>query len=634
MNFFEQQARTRRQTLVLVLAFVAAVIVIALATNIPVLAGLYFLAQDRYHFQPFGAWLAQYPRLPLWTSLAVVVLITVTSLYRILSLARGGGAVARLLGGTRIDPGTRDPARRQLVNVIEEVAIAAGLPVPEIYVLETEGGINAFAAGFTRADAAIAVTRGALDSFTRDELQGVIAHEFSHILNGDTRLNMRLIGASFGILAIALAGRALLQAGARARDARGSSLAFIIGGLLFLIGGIGVIATRFIKAAVSRQREWLADASAVQFTRNPLGIAGALKKIAVSPLRAAILAAQGEEVSHMLIAEPEGFLARMFASHPPILERIRKIDPHFRPSELENIKLAPMRHIAPIEAELAPQTASEVMGLAPHQIIARIGTLGALALRTAAALDKNIAVSLKDAAHSADDCVLLVLALVLHEEAHYRDAQLAHIAARNPALPLDRLRMLHTQLERADITQRMPLLEMAFPALRQRPALDLRALIGLVDELARLDGNTSVFEYSLSRHLRQLVLESLAPRTTVRSIKLYAARTEIQTLFSLLAETGHADPASARRAYEAGVGKLPAYGTPPPFAPPTPWVEPLDRALLTLDRLEPMMKQELVSALVAIIQHDRQITLAESELLRVICACLHCPMPPLHADAA
>ena len=275
MNFFERQDASRRATRYLVLFFGLAFLAVALATGIVVMVALGLSAGD-------PGTLAAEPRILLTTVAVVLGLMIIASLSRVAVLSQGGGHVARMLGGTRVQTDDQDPLHRRLLNVVEEMAIASGLPVPEVYVLEQEQGINAFAAGLSPADAAVAVTRGSLEHLDRAELQGVIAHEFSHILNGDMRLNLRLMGFSFGILVLALLGRSMFRASARgvrirtSRRGKGTGSIVMIALALVVVGYIGVLLSRLIKAAVSRQREVLADASAVQFTREPLALAGAL----------------------------------------------------------------------------------------------------------------------------------------------------------------------------------------------------------------------------------------------------------------------------------------------------------------------------------------------------------------------
>ncbi|MFP6828296.1 MAG: M48 family metallopeptidase, partial [Gammaproteobacteria bacterium] len=287
MDFFTQQERARRATRTLVVLFLLAVALIVLAVTMVVAVGLRLYAdpdaaQSVINDESFVAWVLDNG--PLLASVAALtaLFISLASLYRTATLSRGGAQVARMLGATEVTGETQDPLRQRLLNVVEEMAIASGVPVPDIFVLEEEQGINAFAAGLTPADAAVAVTRGALEKLNRAELQGVIAHEFSHILNGDMRLNLRLMGLSFGILILALMGRWVLHSmhfTRRSRSNGGIAAAAGLGLSLVIIGYIGLFFGRLIKASVSRQREMLADASAVQFTRDSSGLADALKKI-------------------------------------------------------------------------------------------------------------------------------------------------------------------------------------------------------------------------------------------------------------------------------------------------------------------------------------------------------------------
>ncbi len=273
-----------------------------------------------------------------WCRVLIIGVIALASLFKSAQLRGGGAVVAQSLGGVRVERDTADPARKRLRNIIEEMAIASGVPVPEIYVLEQEPAINAFAAGHTPANACITVTQGALDHLDRDELQGVIGHEFSHILNGDMRLNIQLMGAIFGLLVIAIIGRLVFNfapRGGNDRDRRGGGLGWVgVGLAAMVLGYLGLLAGRMLQAAVSRQRERLADASAVQFTRNTTGLKGALLKIAALEEGSKFVAADAEQVAHMLFAPG---LDRIFATHPPLLERIRELDPQFDPAELQRL---------------------------------------------------------------------------------------------------------------------------------------------------------------------------------------------------------------------------------------------------------------------------------------------------------
>jgi Zn-dependent protease with chaperone function len=325
MNFFEHQQQARISTRRLIVFFALAVIGVVLAVNAVAAIAL-------------GSTVHRLDvRLHVLVTLATLVLIAAGTIWETLSLRSGGDAVAKMIGARPIDPGSRDLLERRLLNVVEEMALASGTPVPRVYLMDDEAGINAFAAGHTVNDAVVAVTRGTLTRLTRDELQGVVAHEFSHILNGDMRLNVRLIAVLFGLTMVSTVGRFMLEASGRSRDSKGLAPLVIIGLALWVIGYIGVLFGRMIKASVSRQREYLADASAVQFTRNPDGIGGALRKIgglATTPGYAAADGALGtqiahphaETLSHLFLGAPRAnFASGMLATHPPLTERLRRI---------------------------------------------------------------------------------------------------------------------------------------------------------------------------------------------------------------------------------------------------------------------------------------------------------------------
>jgi Zn-dependent protease with chaperone function len=355
VDFYSRQAAARGQTRWLVFAFALALLAVALAL-VFVLFTFLGRATD-FGFSALG-YAAANPGAALFCILLVMGVLGLASLYKTMELRGGGGVVARSLGGVLLTGDTGDLKRKRLLNVVEEMAIASGVPMPEVYVLEQEPGINAFAAGHTPANAAVTVTQGALDRLTREELQGVIGHEFSHILNGDMRLNVQLMGWLFGLFVIGLIGRMIVQVSPRNR--RDSNALVALGFAVIVLGYVGLLAGRILQAAVARQRERLADASGVQFTRNPQGLKGALMKIAASPDGSALVAADGEQAAHMFFAEG---LGRVFATHPPILERIRELDPQFDPRELERVAAAPDQDPSP--AEFAANESRPGLGAGP-----------------------------------------------------------------------------------------------------------------------------------------------------------------------------------------------------------------------------------------------------------------------------
>jgi len=658
MDFFAHQDRARRQTRFLVFLFLLALIAIVLAVDVVVLSLAANVGNETGQLiLPGAAWIAQHAGLATLASLATATFIALASLFRIATLGGGGGKVARSLGGTLVSPDTRDPLRRRLYNVVEEMAIASGVPVPEVYVLEQEAGLNAFAAGFTPGDTAIAVTRGSLESFNRSELQGVIAHEFSHILNGDMRLNMRLMGVLFGILVISLIGRTILRSVQRARFTSSRSgnkggaiaVAIMLGAALALIGYLGLFFARLIKAGVSRQREYLADASAVQFTRQTDGIAGALKKIGYDD--SSLLQDSGaEEVSHMLFANGMGAFLKLYATHPPIEARIRALEPGFDPTTyLRERARRSTAHAAAAEQEhdgTASKPAStqtqwsrlmeSLIILTPGAVSGSIGNPQEQHIQHAAELRRRIPQLLYQAAHSHSGALLLAVALLLDADEAIRAHQLARLSASFGAEHLALIEKLHARVEQLGAPFRLPLLELAFPALRQRPRDQIEAFVALVNELIQSDGRVDSFEYLLSRALLSHLRDAEHPERPAsrRRIKLVDNIDPLHTLFSVMAHLGHGDTdQTARDAYQVGMlALLPNNIDWPDYRAPQKWVREMDAALDTLDRLPAVAKEELVKALTITIAHDGTVTVSEAELLRAVCTILHCPLPPFVLD--
>jgi Zn-dependent protease with chaperone function len=629
MNFFEQQAVARRTSARLVFLMAVAIAGIVLAVDAVV-------------------WVAtQSPELVLFATVSSVAVIALGSLYRIASLGGGGEPVAQQLGGTLVPENTTEPGLRRLRNVVEEIAIASGVPVPKVYVLEHEAGINAFAAGYSTSDAVIAVTRGALDRLNRDELQGVVAHEFSHILNGDMRLNIRLVGVLFGILMIGLIGRKILEHGRF--GGRGKNIGAILVAALvaMLIGYVGLFFGRMIKAGVSRTREKLADASAVQFTRQTQGLSGALKKIGGLHDGSRLnQRSDAEEVSHMLFGDGVGFdqlfAGKLFATHPPLLERIRALEPGFNDDAMARLQ-AQWRASPPdgMQEDVALGLGggsgarlpgvTQALSVTPPMVAAQVAAPGADDYRRADSIVIAIPDALRDLARQRESVMPLLLGLLLAGDEALAERQRVDIAARLGGEVADHAVRIHQQLT-ADLHPmlRLPLAGLAFPVLRLRPRPQLDAFMDTVQAVVHADGQVSLFEYCLGRLLTVQVRESLDPSRYARfgRRKPGNVRKEFASLLAVVAQAGHEDRASAQHAYLAGLQRvLPRDHL--PYVPPANGVLALDAVWEPLDALDPLAKQAMVEAVTAAVSHDGRVSVAESELLRTICAVLHCPLPPM-----
>lgn len=635
MNFFEHQDRARKQSRWLIFIFILAVLGIVVAIDLLLLLvmGVTGYQTGEAPLNPTEMVAANLPLLS-GGAIACVAVIGLASLFKTASLRSGGGQVARQLGGTLVESDTRDTRRRRLRNVVEEIALASGVPVPEIYVLEQESGINAFAAGFTPSDAAVAVTRGALEKLDRNELQGVIAHEFSHILNGDMRINIRLMGALFGILLLAIIGRRVLihsHFAGRSRDKNGAAVLLIAFGLM-AVGYIGLFFGRWIKAAVSRQREYLADASAVQFTRDPDSIGGALKKIAVYS-EASYLDADAEEVSHMLFGDGQKMM--LFSTHPPLQERISRVDPGFQPEDLDVLAARIRREHqraskqARQEQERAGSPKAGIFDAG--NIVDQIGQPDWERMLMAAAIAASIPDNINRAAHSTEWAPEVLFYALLDQDTEIRERQLLVIATKMGADSEIQVRSLVQSAGLAVPEQRLPLLEIAFPALKRRPPDFVSQVLETVKALVEEDGRVDVFEYLLARVITKHLWESHNPgRVKVAGNKsLQALQQEVIQVLSILAQHGHADDEAAA-AFRAGTAAL-GLDEGITLSEREDWVTALDTALPRLDRLKSAAKEKLVAAMLAVALQDGRLVPSELELLRVVCDLIHVPLPLLTA---
>ncbi len=639
MNFFRRQDEARRASRRLVLLFGLAVLTVVAAVDFVVFM---LMRQGEAHahgdMPPLGEWLAAHPRMVVGTTLIVLAIISLASFYKTMVLGGGGGVVARSLGGVRVSADTTDPLQRRLLNVVEEMAIASGVPMPDVYLLEQESGINAFAAGHNTSNAAIGVTRGTLTTLNRSELQGVIAHEFSHILNGDMKLNVRLMGLLFGLLVIALIGRTVLRGATRVRGDRkgGVMIVVLIALAVLVIGYIGLFFGRLIQAAVSRSRESLADASAVQFTRDPNGLRGALVKIGASSAGSRVGNPEVEEVAHMLFAPG---MRRFFDTHPPLLERLKAIDPRFDPKEIDSAR-ARMAAAAAVEVEPPPRAAKAGAGslsiidlpiALPSVVAELVGNPGTAHMQLAREIRESLPEAIVTAGRHPQSARALLLALALDSDPATRARQKQVIAQRLTSEIAAVTGALEQLVDALEPEQRIPALLRGFPALRQLTHEERVQLMACLNGMLPRDGNVALHSYVLRRLAQMHLRDDMNPGHHARTLTLQAVQQDAQVLFSVLARHGHADETGARRAYEAGMHHLfprerPAYSV------AGSWTAALDVALSRLDQLPPIAKEQLVEAMVATVTHDQQLTMGEAELLRAVCASVHCPLPPLVAS--
>ncbi len=642
MNFFAAQDQARRSTRRLVVVYIAATIAIVLGVTAVVGFALFSFSQSGYGNTP-GQFIREQAPLLLGIALLTALFIFGSSLYKTSRLSAGGGKVAVDMGGTLVPTDVQDPLRRRLRNVVEEMAIASGVPVPEIYVMEEEHGINAFAAGFSPSDAAIAVTRGTLELLDRDELQGVIAHEFSHILNGDMKLNVRLMGVLFGIMVLGLIGRMVVRGGYHAsivssRRNRNAPVILIVGIGLIILGGIGVFFARMIKASVSRQREFLADASAVQFTRQSHGIASALKKIGGYSEGSKISATDPEEVSHMLFGSGTSLLG-MFATHPPLMDRIQALDPGFKESDFprvdprqRRVETAQASQHAAFAADITTVFASGSTKVLSASIADTVGHPEQEHIEFARKLRKSIPAQLYDAAHSSELAFLLSIALVLDQSKRTIDRQFSLLQEQLGSERTEIIRRYYDELSTSSGEYRLPLLEITFPALKRRPMPELAFLVELTNRLIEVDGDIDLYEFCFYRIMMSSLGQAIDPTGThgVRRSRRQDLQSAATELLRILADHGHDSDQERSAAFAAGIATLGPWAHGAKYESDRECsVARLNNSLDVLLGLNSKGQESLLRAVSATAAHDGQISVAEAELIRAVCATLNYPLPPI-----
>jgi len=651
MNFFEAQDSARRTTSVLIILFLLAIVILLVLSNFLVFEFLYFLEYGAPSLTQLD--LVFDANLSILICTAIIGFITLGSLYKLVQLSSGGSVIAQYLGGVIIPRSSRDPLHKKILNVVEEMAIASGTPVPQVYVLN-EQGINAFAAGWKTTNAVIGITQGALERLTRDELQGVIAHEFSHIFNGDMRLNIRLIAILHGILMIGMLGRMILRSLRYVRTSRSSKgggqavlLIVGIGGALAVVGYSGTFFGNWIKSLISRQREYLADASAVQFTRSSEGIANALKKIGGAIHCSALLAASVDEYSHAYFAlgGPKlGFFS--FSTHPPLKERIFRIQPIWDGKYILDERKPVSRHdddsAAGDQQQQRKRALATSLGAGIGASMAssdamnsldNIGDVSPEQVDAAFAWHQQLPDVVLAHAENPYGAQALILALLLHEDYEIENKQISVL--------IDVIGELHTQNVKqvqqtvGDLarTQTLSLIDLTLPTLREMTVEQYRRFRSCVQQLILADGEVELREWIIQRVVLQHLDEQygLRKKPIAKYFVLGSAKYASELILSMLAYLEHADDEEVRQAFDSakrsvGAGAL-------RLLPMTEMsLDSLDVAMDELELLKPPIKKRFLQACVGCITHNGKVTVQAYELTRAIASCLDCPMPPVFVN--
>jgi Zn-dependent protease with chaperone function len=645
MDFFEEQTQARKRTARLGILFGLAVIGIIAAVYVLSL-GLYTVAaRDATGLLHVAGDLDGGAALTLrwwnpgvfaFACISTGLVVGLGALYKTAQLRDGGAAVALSLGGRRLDPDSTKLDERRLLNVVEEMAIASGVPAPEVYVLDREPGINAFAAGKTTSDAVIGVTGGTLQLLKRQELQGVVAHELSHILNGDSRINMRAIGLLHGIFLLALIGRFLLRGTRHSGKKDGAALALTGLGLL-LIGSIGVFFGRMLQSAISRQRELLADASGVQFTRDTDGLVGALKKIGGAPPKSFLQTPRADEASHIFFSEAIRRLrlfSGLFRTHPPLDVRIRKLEPQWD-GDFPEVELPRIADGMSTPPDAPPDDLLAFAEAPTEEAVAaameHIGSPRPEQVTFARSLHAALPETWRHAAHQAPMAQAMVFGLLLAQDEVLRGTELLSMAEQTDAQTADLALRFHSEAGDRASAEKIALVDMMMPTLRGLSEPEYRRFAATLDALMKSDRRIDLFEYTLSRMIQRHLARYFdgAGPTPVRFHSFKKLAPDARALLVTLARVGSRSEEQALRAFRHGAQTLQLKGESAEMLPADACtLSAVDSALSRYDAASPSLKKALLLACAATVMADDEITDREAELLRAIGDGLDCPVPP------
>lgn len=635
MNFFKLQEQARQSTAKLIFMFSLAVLSLVILTNLLAMFAFGFVTTQHLTAESFQREFDWETFLLIGS--AVLVTILFGSLYKISSLAGGGAKVAEMMGAELIVDGSGDINKQKILNIVEEMAIASGSPVPPVYMLH-EDSINAFAAGTSPSNAVIGVTRGTIEKLSRDELQGVIAHEFSHILNGDMRLNIRLIGILHGILILGIIGYYLMHVGGRSRNSRDNGGVVFLALGLIAIGYGGTFFGNMIKASVNRQREYLADASAVQFTRNPSGIAGALKRIGADSVGSTLQNPGAAEISHALFGEGiKHSFTHLFATHPPLEDRIRSIEPNWNGEfDCPPIRETRTHQATQSKDERINKAAGLMAGAATVMnngtFVDRVGQLNAGQIEYAQQILKELPTEIKQAAHDPYAVRALIYFMVLDKDPGMRHQQLQFLASAADDGVYEETIKLVEKFPELELVHRLPLLDIALSTFRQLSIRQYLLFKNNLNALVAMDAKIHLFEWTLQKilfHHLDVVFEQTTKQKS-NLLSLEQTQSACSVVISLLIYAEKQQGIRQEEVFAAAREKLGGLNI--QLLPVSEVnLRRVGESLDQLARLAPLEKPLLLKACVKAIVADQQVSAAEVELFRAIADLIDCPMPPLVA---
>ena len=617
-DFFTSQDHARKQTGRLVMLFIAGVI----ATMVSLWA---VLAAALSASQGPKAWTN--PALAGGVFVVVGGIVGIVTLYKLSQLSQGGTKIAEMLGGRPIDPGTRDPAERQLLNIVEEMSIASGVPVPPVYVMEDQS-VNAFAAGPDPSRSVIGVTRGCMELLSRDELQGVIAHEYSHIFHGDTRINARTTAVIAGIMAVGILGYVMFRyvgptiarSSGRGKNNPGPAIGLgiiLMGLLVWAIGSLGMLFGRLIQAAISRQREFLADAAAVQYTRNPDGIAGALAKIR-DHYSARVENPNASELNHFFFCSS---LNTLLATHPPIDERIQRI------VAMGATKVGASEATRATRAGSATASAtaaSGAVGFAAAGETASAGTLAPESIARAHAFKAALPDTLEEAARTPEGARAICYAIARRTAGHEAcDA----VVAKSDAAAYQTYAAIAVEIAGQRADAQLALADLCAPALAHLGQAGYLRFRETLAAAMRSDGQVDLREWALAKSLERHVERRFERGAAPARARLGTHAQSARIVVGIVASATH-DQATAERAFKGALEVLGFTDRPLPDGSERT-LDQLNGATKALATLAFSDRERVIAACAAAASHDGRVSVDEHLIVRAVADALDVPMPAL-----
>lgn len=625
MNFFQEQEKAKNNTKILVILFILGILGTILMTNVVVAIAIAYL--DGVESISFDS------NTFIFISIVIAAIIAIGSAYKYSELSSGGHVVAEAVGGTLIPHDTSDSKQRKLLNVVDEMSIASGISAPPVYLLD-QSGINAFAAGLTYDDAVIGVTRGAIETFNREELQGVIAHEFSHIFNGDMRLNIRITGLLHGILIIGIIGREILNSfnhsrhlsGSRSSkkgDIRGAIIIVAIG--FTIVGFIGTTFGEIIKALISRQREFLADASAVQFTRYPEGIANALRKIGASS--SSIDSTSASTYSHLYFADAiSGFWSGLFSTHPKLDDRIKRIDPSWDGSYIQH-KSKKESSKKDKKTTTKEDMAKTVAAAVVIDAMNHIGSVDIKRLQGASTILETIPKSLKSMSENPFSAQALIYALLCSEDEKIRNMQKESITKHSDVL-VKQTQLALTSIKTLQRDSYISLMQLCITSLKMMSLAQYKEFREYAKQLIDMDKKISLLEWNI----QHLVFRPLDIYFELRKVPrekhsyIGAIRDEITFFISVLAKEQKEDDKSAEEAFDAAKKSVKASSL-KYVSVELDTYSKLEDVVFHLESAKLGVRKKVLSMAIAALEHDGEISNEDLEILNSVSSILRLPLP-------